>query len=124
MALAGSPGITEVCWYGIYEVIALEYLKTSLDNLICEHQLGIRKTFLYASQMVYLFMQKRISLITLSTVQLSVIKSLHTQHYIHCDIKPENFMVQANNLPLTVFLIDFGLAQQFCNPATYLHTLF
>ena len=78
MALAGSPGITEVCWYGIYEVIALEYLKTSLDDLICEHQLGIRKTFLYASQMVHLFMQKRISLITLSTAQLSVIESLHT----------------------------------------------
>ena len=80
-ALAGSPGITEVCWYGkegIYEVIALEYLETSLDDLICKHQLGIRKMFLYASQMVHLFMQKRISLITLSTAQLSVIKSLHT----------------------------------------------
>jgi serine/threonine protein kinase len=126
-ALAGSPGIAEVCWYGkegIYEVIALEYLGTSLDDLICEHQLGIRRTFLYTSQMVHLFMQKRISLITLLTAQLSVIESLHTRHYIHCDIKPGNFMVRADNLPPTVFLIDFGLVRQFRNPATYLHTPF
>ena len=126
-ALAGSPGIAEVCWYGkegIYEVIALKNLRTSLDDLICEHQLGVRRTFLYASQMVHLFMQKRISLITLLTAQLSVIKSLHTWHYIHCDIKPGNFMVWADNLPPTVFLINFSLARQFHNPATYLHTPF
>jgi hypothetical protein len=30
-------------------------------------------------------------------------------------------MVQVDNLHPTVFLIDFGLAQLFCNPATYLH---
>jgi hypothetical protein len=30
-------------------------------------------------------------------------------------------MVQLDNLHPTVFLIDFGLAQLFCNPATYLH---
>ena len=54
--------------------------------------------------------------------QLSVVKSLHNQHYIHCDIKPGNFMIQTDaSGKRTVFLIDFGLAQQFCNPATYLH---
>jgi len=47
--------------------------------------------------------------------------SLHTQHYIHCDIKPENFMVRADDLHPTVFLIDFGLARLFRNPATCLH---
>lgn len=31
-------------------------------------------------------------------------------------------MVRADNLHPTVFLIDFGLAQLFRNPATYLHT--
>lgn len=51
--------------------------------------------------------------------QLSAVESLHTRrHYIHRDIKPENFMIRADN---AVFLIDFDLARQFRNPATYLH---
>ena len=33
-------------------------------------------------------------------------------------------MVQTNNLPPTVFLINFGFAWQFCNSATYLHIPF
>jgi len=33
-------------------------------------------------------------------------------------------MVQVDNLSSTVFLINFSLAWQFCNPATYLHTPF
>ena len=32
--------------------------------------------------------------------------------------------LQADGVPPTVFLIDFGLAQQFRNPATYLHIRF
>jgi casein kinase 1 len=54
--------------------------------------------------------------------QLSVVESLHNQHYIHCDIKPGNFMIRTDaSGERTVFLIDFGLARQFRNPATYLH---
>jgi casein kinase 1 alpha len=51
-----------------------------------------------------------------------VVASLHDQHYIHRDIKPSNFTIQVNDVHPTIFLIDFSLAQQFRNPATYLHT--
>ena len=63
----------------------------------------------------------------LAHVQLSAVKLLHDRHFVHHDIKPSNFMVQglqANGVPPTVFLIDFGLAWQFRNPTTYLHIHF
>jgi casein kinase 1 len=55
--------------------------------------------------------------------QLSAIASLHDRHYIHRDIKPSNFMTRAaaSDVTPTIFLIDFGLARQFRDPATYLH---
>jgi serine/threonine protein kinase len=53
--------------------------------------------------------------------QLSAVESLHSQHYIHRDIKPANFMIRDDGLHPTVFLIDFGLAQLYRNPAMYLH---
>ncbi|KAH9176945.1 kinase-like domain-containing protein, partial [Lactarius sanguifluus] len=105
-ALAGCAGISSVRWYGkegTHEVIVLEHLGTSLSDLVSEQQVDHSKTFLYASQM------------------LSTVESLHTQHYIHRDIKPRNFIVRANNPHPTVFLVNFSLAQLFCNPATCLH---
>jgi hypothetical protein len=55
--ISGSTGISQVLWYGkegLHEVIVLEYLGTSLGDLICERRFDLRRTFLYASQMVRL----------------------------------------------------------------------
>ena len=53
--------------------------------------------------------------------QLTAIESLHTRHYVHRDIKPANFMILVDRPSPDAFLIDFGLAQRFRNPETYLH---
>ena len=56
--ISGSAGISEVLWYGkegLHEIIVLEYLGTSLGDLIKERQFDPGRTFLYASQMVRLF---------------------------------------------------------------------
>jgi serine/threonine protein kinase len=65
---------------------------------------------------------KMILLKAFSHSQLAAVESLHTRHYIHHDIKPANFMIPVDNPSPVSFLIDFGLAQLFHNPATYLHT--
>ncbi len=54
--IAGSRGISQVLWYGKeggYEVIVLDYLRTSLGNLIDQLKFDHGKTFLYATQMVH-----------------------------------------------------------------------
>jgi serine/threonine protein kinase len=55
--LAGNIGIPQVFWYGkegVYEVIVLDWLGTSLSNLINHVKFEHRKSFSYAAQMVCL----------------------------------------------------------------------
>jgi hypothetical protein len=56
-AIAGSRGMSQVLWYGkegVYEVIVLDHLGTSLGDLIDQHEFDHGKTFSYATQMVCL----------------------------------------------------------------------
>lgn len=55
--IAGSRGISQALWYGKeggYEVIVLDYLGTSLGDLIDQLKFDHGKTFSYATQMVRL----------------------------------------------------------------------
>lgn len=122
--LAGSAGVSPVRWYGkegSYEVIVMDHLGTSLGDLISGGHVDHGEVFQYAPQMVCSRLNKYNLLYSLTHTQLSAVESLHTRHYVHRDIKPANFTVQVDNLQRTVSLIDFGLAQLFRNPATYLH---
>jgi serine/threonine protein kinase len=55
--------------------------------------------------------------------KLSILESLHDQHYVHLDVKPDNFALGIGELSNQVFLIDFRLAQLFHDPATHSHTM-
>jgi serine/threonine protein kinase len=51
--------------------------------------------------------------------KLSILESLHDRSYVHLDVKPHNFALGIGELSNEVFLIDFGLARLFRDPATY-----
>ena len=48
---------------------------------------------------------------------------VHNKNYIHRDIKPDNFLMEHDNLPV-IKLIDFGLAKKYRNPVTKAHIEF
>src|SRR5712692_330354 len=78
--------------------------------------------FAYAKQMVFSPCAQSTLLFT-SNSKLSVLKSLHDHHYVHLDVKPDNFMIGAGDRSSRVFLIDFGLTWLFRNPATHEHIM-
>lgn len=48
---------------------------------------------------------------------LNAIEELHSKGYVHCDIKPSNFLLNLNSDTL-VSLVDFGLSEYYLNPRT------
>lgn len=41
--------------------------------------------------------------------KVSHVKYIHSQHYIHCDIKPENLLIGVNHESHKINIINFGL---------------
>ena len=44
---------------------------------------------------------------------ISRIEYVHNRHFLHRDIKPDNFCVGLNKTSHKIFLIDFGLAKRY-----------
>ena len=57
----------------------------------------------------------------ISLQMLNRIEFIHYKGIIHRDIKPENFVLGKDNNLRIVYLIDFGLAKQYCNTKTKAH---
>lgn len=46
---------------------------------------------------------------------------LHNNHFIHRDMKPDNFLVGIGKKQNLVYMIDFGLAKRYRDPKTGAH---
>lgn len=92
-------------WYGEegeFNVLIMDLLGPSLEDL-----------FLYCDQHFSL----KTSLI-LFDQGLQCLEKLHENNIIHCDLKPENFCIGAEEKCELLHIIDFGLSKQYRDPVT------
>ena len=105
--LAGCPGVPQMHWFGTEgknDVLVIELLGKSLENY---HQLyskfSLKTGMMIADQMLLL------------------IQYMHERHFIHRDIKPDNFLVGSKKNQNIIHIIDFGLSKKYRDPKTKEH---
>ncbi|KIM65588.1 hypothetical protein SCLCIDRAFT_1157764 [Scleroderma citrinum Foug A] len=85
--------------------MVLNLLGPSLEDLFnfCNRKFSLKTVLLLADQLI------------------SHIEYIHSHNFIHCNIKPDNFLMGIGKHGNQVNIIDFGLAKKFHNPKTHLH---
>ncbi|GAB0137785.1 hypothetical protein EsDP_00006038 [Epichloe bromicola] len=96
--LSGAVGIPRVWWFGQegdFYVLVHELLGPSLEDLFnyCDRKFSLKTVLLIAEQAIHR------------------IKHIHDKGYLHCDIKPDNFLLGVGNNGNILYTIDFGLAR-------------
>ena len=115
--LVGGIGIPKVYSYGKEDdniFLVQELLGNNLNQ-----EMKARKTKFSKNAFISIALQ-----------MISRIEFLHSYGFIHCDIKPDNFVLglkQENNMKdldknnFTLYLIDYGLAEPYMNLKTKVH---
>lgn len=94
----GIPNIRTWGKEGKFNYLVIDYLGKSLEELklLCNGKMELKTVLLIGMQMI-----ERIQLV-------------HEKGIIHRDIKPENFLFGNDIYKDTLYLIDFGLAKEYC----------
>ena len=98
----GIPRIISYREEGDYNIMIMELLGKSLEGLM------------------RLYYDERLSLKTvclLGIEMMKILKNIHEKHYIHRDIKPDNFAIGYSDQD-KLYLLDFGLAKQYRSSKT------
>jgi serine/threonine protein kinase len=86
-------------WYGYecdFRVMAFELLGPSLEDLLnyCGGKLSLKTVLMLADQAISRF------------------RHIHSKNYVHRDVKPENLLMGDGRSGNTVYVTDFGLAEE------------
>ncbi len=85
--------------------MVMDLLGPSLEDLLsyCGRKFSLKTVAMIGDQMI------------------SRVEYCHTHHFLHRDMKPDNFLSGAGKKASMVYLIDFGLAKRFRDPKTGEH---
>ncbi|KAI5169494.1 casein kinase I-like protein HRR25 [Pancytospora epiphaga] len=113
--------------YAVYKKLAGQYtpkvyeygkilFKGEYVNCMTMDLLGLSLEKLFAK------LDRKFSLKTIFMIGkscLNRIETIHLNHFIHRDIKPDNFVIDGKQRK--IYLIDYGLSKQYRNPKTLEH---
>jgi serine/threonine protein kinase len=104
--LSDCVNIPKAHFYGEdrkYHLLVMDLLGSSLDSLFtsCHRHFSLKTVLMIADQM------------------LTALETVHNRHFVHCDVKPANFVFDRAGRQL--FLIDFGLSRRYRDPITLEH---
>ena len=98
------PSVRSFGTSGNYNVLIMQLMGKSLEDLINEKKtFSIKTVCLLGYQMI------------------NVLEYVHDKHYVHRDIKPDNFVMGLNSLSKKLYLLDFGLAKKYRSSTTLVH---
>lgn len=94
--------------------MVIDLLGPSLEDLFnyCKRKFSIKTVLMLADQMV-----RPLG----NPVQIQRIEYVHSRHFLHRDIKPDNFLIGIGKKQHYVYIIDFGLAKRYREPRTGEH---
>ncbi|VDK20517.1 unnamed protein product [Taenia asiatica] len=109
--LADTPGLPHIQYFGLdgvndaYHALVMDLLGPSLEELFnfCSRCFTMKTVLMLVDQMLWR------------------LEFIHARHFIHRDIKPDNFLMGIGKHCNKLFIIDFGLAKKFRDARTHQH---
>ncbi len=104
MSILKGPNIPYVKSYGYsgnFNILVMQLLGKSLEDIFEERKnFSLKSVCMLANQMI------------------TVLEYIHNKHFIHRDIKPDNFVMGLDDKSQYVYLLDFGLAKKYRSSTT------